>query len=192
MAIASAEYETWRRVSLTLQECLRRRIPDLYFRDHPSRLADRLRACSVIVYGASRVYYPTGPAELTRPPAITSPEMFDAALRHIIGETKAALAPFPDVLRGLGDYELAARYNPLFAEDIIRHVRAHPRPIQSIFFSEARVIETVVRGGGHLTERHFAFEARRALRVLRVDMSELLPEMLSAMQRILDQGARTE
>ena len=142
-------FQTWQKVSVALQRKLRQWIPEAYFAD-PARYEDREAAYPLLVYVAGRVCQGRPRTEFT----------YDIADEEIMPRVTYLIgAALQGVLRGVerrlneaGRPELARRYAPRWREDVMRAVRAEPRPLMALLGDEAALINAVIGLG---TARNF-------------------------------------
>jgi hypothetical protein len=180
-------FAAWQKVSLALQRALRQWIPATYFRDAAS-YEDRPAAYPLLVYEASRLCHGRPRTEFTYD--IADPESLPRAM-YMIGQSLQRV--LVDVERRLFDEgrpELARRYAPIWYEDILRAVRAKPRPLMALLGDEALFINAVIDlGSARKLEavKPFARTAKLALRTiygmdLRALAAPLLKEATKALQ----------
>jgi hypothetical protein len=134
-------FQTWQKVSTTLQHRLREWIPGIYFHDI-GRFDDREAAYPFLVYQASRICHGRPRTEFTYD--IAGPETLDCAT-HLIGRAlQAVLSRTEQRLQAAGRPELARRYGPVWYEDVLRAVQKKPRPFIALLADEAMLINAVI------------------------------------------------
>jgi hypothetical protein len=184
---APGYFPAWQKVSLTLQKALRKWIPEVYFRD-PARYEDRPAAYPLLVYAASRICHGRPRTEFTYD--VADPETLPRAT-HMIGQSlQRVLETTERRLLEEGRPELARRYAPVWYEDVIRAVRAKPRPLIALLGDEAALINAVIDFGSMRrmeAVKPFARSANLALRTiygddLRTLAAPLLAEATRALQ----------
>jgi hypothetical protein len=172
-------FRTWQRVSVALQQGLRRWIPELYFRDL-KRLEDRETGYQFIVYAACRPCYGRPKTEFTFDTA--DPSALPAALRTIGRAMRTVLEPVQKRLTDAGMPALGRRYAAVWHKDILLAVEQHPKRLIGLIAAETRLIDAVIDLGTTNDLRKFERAAGAALRnIAGVDMRELiLPALTEA------------
>ncbi len=186
-------FRTWQRVSVALQQGMRRWVPELYFRD-AAQFEDRVEAHPMVVYSACRVFYGKSKTEFTWDAA--DPAALLGAMRSIGTPTQRALAAIEKRLREEGRAELSRRYLPVWYQDVVLAVKKRPKALMDLIAREARVIDAVIDLGTRRDEaaaRRFSRSANAALRNMHgVDMTDLIPRVLNEVTMTLaaDDGSR--
>jgi hypothetical protein len=137
-------FRVWRHVSVALQEFLRRKAAEAYFRD-AAAFEDRKAAWPLLVYQAMRPCYGVPETEFTYD--VADAEMLDEALRMIRRPLQENLAKAQARLAESGRAELSRRYAPAWHEDVLRAVREKPGPLLSLLGDEAMVVDAVIALG---------------------------------------------
>jgi hypothetical protein len=182
-------FRCWQRVSLNHQGVLREAIVDGYFHN-ASRFDDREIANSVLVYSACRLCYGRPRTEFTFD--LADPRLIPSATYNIGTAFKQVLETVSMRLRELGKKELSGRYSAIWAQDILRSVRARPRVLLSLLACESQVIDAIIDLGTSGDVRRFHRTSKAALRsVLGNDMQHLIEPLLEQTGRILE-GLRAE
>jgi len=184
--MALGYFATWQKVSLTLQSALRKWIPEVYFRDAAS-FEDRPAAYPLLVYAASRMCHGRPRTEFTYD--IADPEILPRAMYMIGQALQRVLAAVERRLFDEGRPELARRYAPIWYEDVMRAVRAKPRPLLTLLGDEAALVNAVIDFGSAKrmeAVKPFARSANLALRTiygkdLRMLATPLLAEATNAL-----------
>lgn len=180
----------WRDISAALQRGFRDWISTAYFADL-NRFGDRESAYPMIVYQAARLSYGHSRGvfayELRDFPECDS--TLEQATKMTGRAVQALLAPIERRLTEAGLPELAHRYAPVWYEDILKAVRAKPRPFINLIAAESAFIDALVElgmnpspGGVH----RFAKIANQALRkVYGMDVRHLGLRALQEANRVL-------
>lgn len=181
-------FRTWQRVSLALQDAMRRWIPEIYFRDE-SRFEDRDEAYQVVAYSASQPSHGQARTEFTYDMA--DPQTPALALRNTGRRMQAALAPIEQRLRASGRLPLSRRYAPVWYLDILNVVKSRRRKLIALLACESKVINAVIDLGSVrdlAAVRRFERTTNNALRSIGgVDFRELIPRLLEESSRVLQQ-----
>jgi hypothetical protein len=184
-------FRRWQRVSIALQNALRRWIPEMYFRDE-FRFDDREEAYQVVAYSASQPFHGRARTEFTYD--VADPATLEIALRNTGRRMQAALGPIELRLRASGRLELARRYAPVWYLDILGVVEKRHRRLIGLLACEAKVIDAVIDLG---TARDAA-AVKRFLRIANaslrnvggVDFRERIPSVIEEAGRILNEQHR--
>jgi hypothetical protein len=167
-------FRTWRSVSVALQEFLRRKAADVYFRD-VAAFEDRKAAWPLMVYQAMRPCYGIPETEFTYD--VGNAEMLDEALRMIRRPLQEILGRAQVRLAESGRPELSRRYAPLWQEDVLRAVREKPGKLLSLLGDEAMLVDAVMTLGATRDPATVKPFARRVMATLRsfydVDLRDL-------------------
>jgi len=186
-------FRTWRTVSVALQEFLRRRATEIYFRD-VSAFEDRKAAWPLLVYQAMRPCYGIPETEFTYD--IADAEMLDEALRLIRRPLQEILTRAQTRLAESGRMELSRRYSPVWHEDIVRAVAQKPRKLLSTLGDEALLVDAVIALGATRNLATVKPFARRVMATLRsfydIDMRDLAVPLLEEATRALEVANATE
>jgi hypothetical protein len=171
-------FRKWQRVSLALQPSFRAWTAQAYFQDL-ARFEDRDSAYSVLLYEAARVWRGRPRGEFTydfrdfpeRDRALT------LALKMTGRNLQTVLTRVERQLREAGLPNLANRYAPVWAEDIVRLVRKNPRTFVKFLTHECTLINAIVGLGSNRTAagvNQFTRTASIALRsVCKTDLRPL-------------------
>jgi len=182
-------FRTWQRVSLALQNALRRWLPENYFRD-PARFEDRQEAYPMIVYQASRLCYGRPRTEFTYD--VADPGALPAALKMIGHSLQVLLSGIEQRLYESGRAELARRYAPIWHQDILNDARKRWRKLVELLGKEAALINAVIDlGSSHkmTAVKPFAKAVNGALRsIYGMDLRALAPAVLDEASRTLSPG----
>jgi hypothetical protein len=146
-----AYFPVWQRVSLALQQLLRKRVAQAYFED-VKRFEDRPAAYPVIVYQTSRLCHGHPRTEFTYdlrdyPECRTT---LEASWKMTGRAIQAVLRIIEGRLREAGMTELANRYAPVWHQDVLVAVKKQPKPYVGLLMAEASLINAVIDLG---TER---------------------------------------
>ena len=181
-------FRSWQRVSVALQQALRRWIPEWYFRDL-TRFEDRDTAYQLIVYAACRPCYGRPKTEFTYD--IADPATVPAALRSIGRAMQALLEPIEKRLLDAGMPALSRRFAPVWHKDILIAVKQKPKRLIGLIASEARLIDAVIDLGTMGDVIRFERAAGSALRkVGGDDMRELGLRALIEAAKVLSKESR--
>ncbi len=181
-------FRVWQRVSVVLQQALRRWIPELHFRD-PQRFEDLDTSYQFIIYAAFPPCYGRPRTEFTFD--VADPGALPAAMRTIGRATQSVLESVEERLYGLGMPVLARRFAPVWHQDIFRAVKARPKLLIGLLASEARLINAVIDLAAMPNPRRFQREAGAALRkIAGDDMRELgLRALMEAVEVLTKLGS---
>jgi hypothetical protein len=185
-------FQTWQRTSLTLQNALRKWIPEIYFQD-AARYEDREACFPLIVYEGSRRCYGRPRMEFTYD--VADSETLPSALRMIGTGMREVLARAETRLYKSGRPELARRYAPVWHQDILNAVKKRPKRLIELLADEAALINAVINLGtvrGMDAVKPFAKTANAALRkIYGEDMRPLALRVLDEATMVLS-GTRIE
>lgn len=180
-------FPAWQKVSLALQRALRVWIPAAYFGDG-TRYEDRPEAYPLLVYAASRLCHGRPRTEFTYD--IADPETLPRAMFMIGQSLQRVLTDVEQRLFDEGRPGLARRYAPIWYEDILRAVRAKPRPLIALLGNEAALINAVVDlGSSHRlgAVKPFARTTSLALRnIYGMDLRTLAVPLLQEVTKALE------
>jgi len=180
-------FRTWRSVSVALQEFLRRKAAEVYFRD-VAAFEDRKAAWPLLVYQAMRPCYGIPQTEFTYDVGDT--EMLDEALRMIRRPLQEILSQAQVRLAESGRMELSRRYAPLWQEDVLRAVVQKPGQLLSLLGDEALLVDAVITLGATRDPATVKPFARRVMATLRsfydVDLRDLAVPFLAEATRALE------
>ena len=179
-------FRTWRNVSVALQEFLRRKVAEVYFRDLAA-FEDRKAVWPLLVYQAMRPCYGIPATEFTYD--VGSAEMLDEALRMIRRPLQEILGQAQVRLADAGHAELSRRYAPIWQEDVLRAVLEKPAKLLSLLGAEAMLVDAVITLGATRDPAAVKPFARRAMATLRsfydLDMRDLAGPFLEEATRAL-------
>lgn len=179
-------FAAWQRVSLALQRAFREWIPETYFRGAAS-YEDRPAAYPLLVYQASKMCFGRPRTEFTYD--LADPDTLSRSIYMIGQSLQRVLAGVERRLFDEGRPELARRYAPIWYEDILRAVRAKPRPLLALLGDEALFINAVIDlGSARKLEavKPFARTANLALRTIyEMDLRALAGPLLAEATRAL-------
>lgn len=179
-------FAAWQKVSLALQRALRQWVPEIYFRD-AANYEDRPAAYPLLVYEASKMCFGRPRTEFTYD--LADPDTLPRAMYMIGQSLQRVLAGVERRLYDEGRPELARRYAPIWYEDILRAVRAKPRPLITLLGDEALFINAVIDlGSARKLEavKPFARTANLALRTIYdMDLRTLAPTLLAEATKAL-------
>lgn len=187
-------FATWRKVSATLQRCLREWIFEEYFRDI-ARFDDREAAHTMMVYRAAWVCHSRSRGVFTydlsdypecRLTLTVATKMTGRSLQTI-------LAGVEQRLLAAGLPQLARRYAPVWHQDLVAGVRKKPKGLLELLRAESAFIDAVVELGLDRTPfgvHRFSKTASQALRrVYGLDVRHLGARALEAATQVLEQQA---
>ncbi|SRR5579884_4620 len=183
-------FRTWRRVSVTLQQYLRRCIAEEYFRD-VARFEDREQASSMLVYRVARVNRGKPSTEFTYdlhdyPENV---ETLAGAWKHLGVAMRQLLEGVQARLREAGMIPLARRYAPVFHEDVLRSVQKRPRTFYELMAKESAFINSLIDLGAERTVaaiNNFSKTAHHSLRkICGLDLRRLALESLDLTTELL-------
>jgi hypothetical protein len=197
--IRGSRLRAWGAVSVGIQRFLRRASFETF-----SLGLDRFQDCSVayplIVYSVSRMFFPGTVEQWTRDLSDracvnTATSKIGLPLCGRLSEIQELLTAAGTVINGAYFQELARlRYAPYWAEDILRSVKRHPKPLLAILAREALLIEAIVGLDAGHRNRAAALQVCARLeasccRSLRnfhgMDLRHLLPEILAVASQAL-------
>ena len=179
-------FRTWRSVSVALQEFLRRKVGEVYFRDLAA-FEDRKAAWPLLVYQAMRPCFGIPATEFTYD--VGNAEMLDEALRMIRRPLQEILGHAQVRLADAGHTELSRRYAPIWQEDVLRAVLEKPGELLSLLGAEAMLVDAIIMLGATRDPAAVKPFARRMMATLRsfydVDMRDLAVPCLHEATRVL-------
>jgi hypothetical protein len=182
-------FRTWRSVSVALQEMLRRKSLEIYFRDI-SAYEDRAAAWPLLVYHALRPSRGVPETEFTYD--IGDVAVLDEALKLMQRPMRDLLEAARVRLLAADRPELSRRYAPIWHEDVVRAVRAKPRRLLALLGDEAMLIDAFITLGASKDLAQVKPFTRRIMTTLRsfydCDMRELAEPLLEEATRALDQA----
>ena len=181
-------FRTWRAVSVAVQEFLRRKAMEIYFRDIAA-YEDRAAAWPLLVYHALRPCRGVAETEFTYD--IADAAVLDEALKLMQSPLRHLLATACARLAEEGRAELSRRYAPIWHEDVVRTVRAKPRRLLAVLGDEAMLVDAVVTLGASKNLGLVKPFTRRVMTTLQsfydCDMRELAIPLMEEATRALEQ-----
>ena len=184
-------FRLWQRVSIALQNAMRRSIPEIYFRDE-ARFENREEAYQVVAYSASQPFHGRARTEFTYD--VADPATLEAALRNTGRRMQAALGLIELRVRESGRLPLSRRYAPVWYLDILGAVKKSHRRLIALLACEAKVIDAVIDLGtarDTAATKRFERIANAALRnVGGLDFRELIAPLIEEASRLLTEQHR--
>ncbi len=182
-------FRTWRGVSVAIQEFLRRKALEIYFRDIDA-YEDRAAAWPLLVYHALRPCHGVPETEFTYD--IADIGMLDEALKLMQRPLRDLLETARVRLAEAGRAELSRRYAPIWHEDVVRAVRAKPRRLLAVLGDEAMLVDAVITLGASKNLSLVKPFTRRIMTTLRsfydCDMRELAIPLMEEVTRALEEA----
>jgi hypothetical protein len=178
-------FKTWQRVSVALQNAMRRWIPEKYFAQVET-FENRTTSYPLIVYAASRLFYGRPTTEFAYD--IADSETLSMALRSIGARLRRTLDGIERRLRDADRSGLARRYAPVWHLDILKEVKKKPQPVLEMLAREARVINDVVDLAAARNSSCFLRMSSASLRKFHgCDLRELIRPILEEATRVLNE-----
>lgn len=186
-------------VSNAMQRELRRRIPDIYFREE-SRLDMNPCARAMLVYSVTRPGSGRWRGDIAYD--VLDPGLLDPLLRFLGRSLRERIAGYAETLHAAGLPGRAAKFHPDNLPAILAAVRQRPLPLEKLLASDRALVEETVRlmaaAPRVRTYRELKVAAEgyvdgmeyRLRRVLKaVDFRELAPELFATATRALAERA---
>ncbi|MBX9603403.1 MAG: hypothetical protein K2X35_20525 [Bryobacteraceae bacterium] len=186
-------------VSHALQRELRRRIPDIYFREE-RRLDMNPCARAMLVYSVTRPGSGRWRGDIAYD--VLDPGLLNPLLRFLGRSLRERIAGYADRLREAGLAERAAKFQPEQLPDILRAVRQRPLLLEKLLAADRALAEETIRlmaaaprvadyrGLKAAAEGYVNGLEYRLRRVLKaVDFRELAPELFATATRALAERA---
>lgn len=182
-------FRTWRGVSVAVQEFLRRKAVEIYFRDLDA-YEDRAAAWPLLVYRTLRPCHGVPETEFTYD--IADVAVLDEALKLMQRPLRDLLETARVRLAEAGRAELSRRYAPIWHEDVVRAVRANPRRLLATLGDEAMLVDAIITLGASKDLSLVKPFTRRVMTTLRsfydCDMRELAVPLMEEVTRALDEA----